>query len=68
MKDAELNISRAVQVATETEDAANVVKETVYRYKTSSVNKVKQSQNRGRRKKTTCSLITQTLYRNVTDV
>lgn len=42
MKDTELNISRAIQVATEIEDAANVVKEIVYGFKNCSVNKVKQ--------------------------
>ena len=45
IKDDELDFTRAIKVATETEDAAKVAKETVYGFKSKGVNKVKQSKS-----------------------
>ena len=47
VKDTDLSFARAVQVATETEDAARVAKETVYSSKARPVNKVHQKQKKG---------------------
>ena len=50
IKDDELNFAKAIQIATEVEDAAKVAKETVYGSRPRPVNKVKQNKDKGQRR------------------
>ena len=53
VKDDELTFAKAVQIATETEDAAKVAKETVYGTKSKAVHRIKNNSGQGKSKTST---------------